>query len=221
MERRLCSERIICIILCIIIMLLLDTFIIGSTDYMVEAIAPFYPKVEIVPDDYGMSSVRANLSQLYNVRGALICRHDFIESFSILLKIKAEPKTPYFTLLNITNNDDDQTAFSIVVDIRKSRVVVYFKNCLTVQLSFHPSDDFTDGRYHRLALAIDPRYISLFTDCKEASKHNLPHNCRVPCSEDVTVRALQNSSGPGTVRTLIFKKDYILQVLNMFSILCT
>ena len=182
-----------------------DKFIAGSTDYLVEALAPFYPRVKLVPDDYGMSSLRANLSQLYNVRGALICRHDFIDSFSILLKFKAEPKTPYFTLLNITNNDNNQTAFSIVVDIKKSRVIVNFPNCLTVSLSFHSGDVFTDGGYHRLALAIDSSYISLFTDCKEAGKHNLPHRCRVPCNEDVTVRALQNSSGPGTVRMLILK----------------
>lgn len=180
---------------------------IGSTDYLVEALGPQYSKLELVPDDYGMHALRADLSGDWKVPGETICRHDFLENFSILLKFRTTPRTSSFTLLNITK--DGITEFSIVVDLRRAVVTVEFGGYCEVtqaELSYHNSVNLGDNQWHRLALEFSPAQVSLYLDCERHITAPYPQvqTCRVTCDETTTISVLEELDGPGTVsmRTL-------------------
>ena len=196
---------------------------IGSTDYLVETLGPQHSRMELIPDDYGMHALRVDLSNDWKVAGERICRHDFLENFSILLKFRATPQTSSFTMLNITR--DSGIEFSIVVDLRKSVVTVEFGDYCEVreaQLPFHSPIDFGDNQWHRLALAFGPGHITLYQDCEKNTTiaFRRPQTCRVTCDETVTISVLEEIDGPGTVSIRILTVYHFLEIYTNTLSMC-
>lgn len=177
--------------------------------------------MKLMPDDYGQYAMRANLSSNWKTPGEVICRHDFLESFSILLKFRATSRTSSFTLLNITT--DGGTEFSIVVDLKGSALIVEFgEDCEVLEsvLSFEPIN-VESSQWHRLALAVNPSHITLYQDCEKSNTFTFrrAQTCRITCDETVTVGVLEEIDGPGTVSVMTITVCYLLN-MNYTCALC-
>ena len=146
-----------------------------------------------VEDDYGDLSVRADMNEYSRTPGEQLCRGHFASSFSIIFKFRAE-ELHRFTLLNISNETDGEEKFSVVVDMNSNRIILAFSDCRISSLELPLGKNVTlqTGRWHRLGIAVDPSYISVYGDCVNVQKYTINSGCTVPCDESIEVGVLES-----------------------------
>lgn len=150
--------------------------------------------IQIIPDDYGSHAVYAEPSYNFSTSGALSCRGNFPNNYSIIMKFRAVDDGGYaFTFLNISTPESVQ--LSITLDMCQSRLNVTFnQGCLysPISLAYRPFANL--GEWHKLALSVGSGHIAFFVDCELVQLLPLnTENCQVLCNEEATVSILQPS----------------------------
>ena len=161
----------------------------------------YHPLRYPIFDDYRLHAVRSEINEYPRTPGEQICRNHFYSSFSILVKFRAL-NTIRFTLLNISDGDGDE--FSIVIDMIGNSVTVVFSDCeiLQLDLPLPVNNGFHERQWHRIGVAIDPRFIALYKDCKNVYTYPYQSSCTVVCDESIELGVLEAKTN---VMYILFK----------------
>ena len=177
----------------------------GSTDFFVESfhyVDDFYGGVQLIPDDYFIHAALARPSNKWVMSGSDICRGNYPNDYSILIKFLPDLSRYSVTLLNISN---DRNGLAITLDLCSKAINVTFgSDCPLGSLSFPLPRDFDRSRkWRRIGISFSDTAIGVYGDCQGDFDDNLPpkllqyvpidlSECRVrPCDDDVNVHILQ------------------------------
>lgn len=177
----------------------------GSTDFFVETFTKeLQDRVRLVPDDYGIHAARTTPSEVWSADGAALCRGNYPEDYSILVKFQPDSKPHTVTLLNISN---PTSGLAITLDfpcddLRSSFLYIRFgADCPYHRAMSFQLDDFIDRSlaylgWHKIGISFSSDAIGIYVDCKLLSYFNFnvsKSECRVrPCDEGTTIHLLQS-----------------------------
>lgn len=176
------------------------SFNLGSTDYFYDAIYRYHPTRIPIGDNYGLHAVRSELNEYPRTPGEQICYGHYASSFSVLVKFRAHNRFR-FTILNIASTTDGETLFSIEVNMYYNNLTLTFgDNCTYSQVDIPlPDNRFSVGEWHRIGVAVDPEFISLYKDCVEVTTVRGAAGCTVRCDESVDIGVLESETNVCTL----------------------
>ena len=187
----------------------------GSVDFFYASMYRYHPTRYPVFDDYELFAVRSELNEYPATPGYQVFNADpnFASKFSIVFKFN--PADQYrFTLLNVSDANGD--GFSIVIDMIANVMNVTFADCEinSIQLPLNLSD-LEAQQWHRIALAVDPSYFSLYVDCYNVYKYPIEHNCTVSCGSHISVLKAPNVIHVSTIlQNNPFFKPFLHMILG-------
>ena len=159
----------------------------------------FYQAVELVPDDYSIHAAKTKPNDSFFMNGTRLCRGNYPEDFSILIKYRASHDGFSMNFLNISN---ERHGLAITLDMCSDRLNISFGSaCPLSEISFNLPAIYTSGDWHRLGISFSVDAIHLYGDCTGAAGElsllldYFPldlSECQVrPCDDGTNIHILQ------------------------------
>lgn len=177
----------------------------GSTDFFVETFtADLQDSVALVPDDYGIHAARTTPGDHWSVVGSKLCRGNYPEDYSILVKFQTGSSAKTVTLLNISNPTN---GLALTLDypcgdkLSSFLHIKFGTDCPRRGVMSFQLRDFIDRSlkrqgWHRIGISFSSDGIGVYIDCIPLTYLNFnvsESECRVrPCDEGTTIHLLQS-----------------------------
>ena len=146
----------------------------------------------MIPDDYSIHAALTEPRDSWFMSGSDICRGNYPEDYSILIKFLPDNAKYSLNLLNISN---ERSGLAITLDLCYNTINVTFgSDCGSKGIAFPlPSNfDVRRGNWHRIGASFSSDLLYVFVDCSSVNVFNISSGCRVrPCDEDANVHILQ------------------------------
>lgn len=166
----------------------------------------FYSSARLIPDDYFIHAALAQPSDKWVMSGSQVCRGNYPNDYSILIKFLPPTARYSATLLNIS---DDRNGLAVTLDLCTRTVNITFgSDCPVREVPIPLGADFDTRQqeWHRIGISFTDSSITVFGDCQGEfpSRPSLLYHmeldltsCRVrPCDDDVNVHILQPTNSP-------------------------
>ena len=170
----------------------------------------FYSNVAVEPDDYNIHAVQLAVSNSWTMDGPDVCRGNYPEDYSIIVKFKLRDLTKLksLTLLNISN---EQHGLAITLDNCNNLLnITLGSNCPHSMQSFNLNGKFnTSKEWLRIGLSFSADALGIYIDTKACSSskdedEEVPQllnyqqldlsQCQVrPCDEGTKINVMQTA----------------------------